>query len=211
MKNLPDWLKKILEETGLDQGKYSFGEDKELISGLPDGFTAVAESDTGALAVSDKNEGVIYCWENGEMGVFAVNEEEFKLAIRRDEAWEELSENMPVTKNVGLGLILTTKTETGERLTLGFKGSSRNSAMIIQGQLRADEMLEDALKRELETTLEISDYQVVDLVDDGGEFDDGQEVVPMFTVVLEVDNFDKISLTDHQIGWINLSKKELVN
>ena len=211
MKNLPNWLKQILDDSGLEQGKYLFGEGEVIIEALPEGFAGIAESDEGGLAVSNEGDGVVYRWEEGKLDVYAVNEDEFTLAVRRDEAWEELSENMPVTKNVGLGLILTTKTETGERLTLGFKGSSRNSAMIIQGLMKAEEMLEDALKRELETALEISDYQVIDLVDDGGELDDGQEVVPMFTVVLEVEDFDHTSLKDHQIGWINLNKKELVN
>lgn len=211
MKNLPDWLKQILDDSGLEQGKYVFGEGEVTISGLPEGFVGIAESEEGGLAISDKNEGVIYRWENGEMGVFAVNETEFKLAIRRDEVWEELSENMPVTKPVGLGIILTTKTETGERLTVGFKGSSRNSAMIIQGQMEAGEMLEDALKRELIDALEVEDYQVVDLVDDGGEMVGEAETLPMFVTVVEVEGFDPARLDDQRIGWINLNKTELAN
>jgi hypothetical protein len=131
---IPDWLKKILEVSGLEQGKYSFGEDGVELEQLPDEFVGVAECEGGGLAVAKKADGILYRFEQGKVNVYATTEEEFRLEIRRDEAWEELSENMPATKPFWLGIVIKSNNEDGEEMTLGFKGASRDSVMVIQGK-----------------------------------------------------------------------------
>lgn len=208
---IPDWLKKILDDSGLDQGIYSFGEGLVELAGLPEEFVGIAECEGGGLALAKKGDGVVYRLAGGKIQVYAVDEKEFKLAMRRDEAWEELSENMPATRPFWLGIVLKTKNEAGEEMTLGFKGESRDSIMVVQGEMKQDEMLEDALNRELKSALMITQYQILDVVDEGGDFESQGELVPMFTVMVGVEGFDPQVIGDPQIGWINLSKKEMVN
>lgn len=208
---IPDWLKKILDDSGLEQGKYFFDEESVELENLPDGFVGVAECENGGLAVAKKNDGVIYRLENGGVDVYAVDEKEFLLAIHRDEAWEELSENMPARRSFWLGVVVKMRSEAGEELALGFKGSSRDSVMVIQAEIKAEEMLQDALNRELKTSLMITNFEIMDVLDEGGVFEGKGVVVPMFTVVVEVEGFDPTTIGDPKVGWISLSKRELTN
>jgi hypothetical protein len=211
MLKIPDWLKKILDDSGLDQGKYSFGEEVMELAGLPAEFSGIAESEGGGLALSTKNDGVIYRFENGKVDVYAIDEREFLLAIKRDEAWEELSENMPAIRSCWLGIVIKSKSDEGEEITLGFGGTSRDAAMVIQAKMLPEEMLTDALNRELLETLEIKNYQILDVLDDGGEYEDGGELMPLFTVVVEVEVFDPDIIGDPRIGWIKMDKQKVLN
>jgi hypothetical protein len=208
---IPDWLKKILEVSGLEQGKYSFGEDSVELEQLPDEFVGVAECEGGGLAVAKKADGILYRFEDGKVNVYATSEEEFRLEIRRDEAWEELSENMPATKPFWLGIVIKSNNEDGEEMTLGFKGSSRDSVMVIQGKMLSEELLSDALHRELSEALEITDYQIIDVLDDGGEYEDQGQLMPLFTVVVGVETFDPEVMGDPRIGWVRVDRDKAIN
>lgn len=208
---LPNWLKKILDDTSLEQGKYTFEEDGVNIEGLPEEFIGVASCDGGGLAISKNNDEVIYRFENNQIDVYAVDEQEYVISRRRDDAWEELSENMPATNSFWLGIVLKTKTDVGEELTLGLKGLSKDSALVIQGKINTDEMLNDALNRELSEALMITDFEVADVLDDGGVMSDKDGDLPMFTVVVLVEEFDESTIGDPRVGWINMSKTKVVN
>ena len=95
----------------------------------------------------------------------------------------------------------------------GMKGESRDSAMVIQGELREDEMLSDALERELKESLEITEFEMMDVVDDGGEMETDKGAMPLFTAVVKVEGFEPDEVIhDARIGWIRTDKKpKLVN
>ncbi len=216
---IPTWLQEILDDSGTEQGPYSFGRfhDGEVetveLSKLPKGFIGIAEDeDEGGLAVTEPTDGVIYRLHDGEMETFSCDEEEYALALHRDIAWEELSENMPASRPFWLGIILKTKNEDGEVMTLGFKGETRQSAMVIRGRMETDDMLTDALNRELKEALEIEDYEVQDLLDDGGSVDTDGVEEPLFTVVVLVDQFEpSLMIQDKMVGWVGMEKKSLAN
>ena len=144
--NIPEWLKKKLEEGGNEIGIYSFQDGREVtLTGLPDDFIGIAVNEgNNGLAVSKRNDGVIYRFEHNHIEVFALNEAEFLAAVKRDTAWEELAENMPASEGFWLGIVLKTKSSQGSMLTLGFKGETRHSAMVIRARVEPGEMLNDA-------------------------------------------------------------------
>jgi hypothetical protein len=154
---------------------------------------------------------VVYRLEEGEVGVYAVDEAEFLLAVRRDEAWEALSENMPASKPCWLGIVVKSKNDEGEELTLGFGGASRDAAMVIQGKMLTEEMLTDALNRELLQALEVKNYQILDVLDDGGAYEENGVMMPLFTVVVGVEEFDPETIGDPRIGWIKMRKQQVLN
>lgn len=208
---LPDWLQDILNTSGPEQGIYTFG-DSVTLSGLPKGLTAVAEDgEGGGLVVSDPVDDAIYRFQDGEVDAYACDAKEFLLAVSRDEAWESLSENMPAGKPYWLGIVLKTKTDNGQWVTLGFKSTTRQSAMVIRGRAQQGDLLADALDRELREAMEITDYEVMDLYDEGGTADSAEaEGVeePLFTVEVKVDWFDPSEkIQDKSIGWIGAEKK----
>lgn len=208
---LPNWLQKILDDSGVEQGRYSFG-DEVVLKGLPKGLTAVAEDgEGGGLAVAEPVDGVVYRFQDDEVDAYACDEKEFRLSIRRDEAWEALSENMPAIDPFWLGIVLKTKTDEGQWLTLGFKSTTRQSAMVIRGRAQQGDLLADALDRELREAMEITDYEVMDLYNEGGTADSAEaEGVeePLFTVEVKVDWFDpNEKIQDKSIGWIGAEKK----
>jgi hypothetical protein len=216
---LPSWLQEIIEVDGTEQGSYSFGRfhDGEVeqveLAGLPKGFVGIAsDAQDGGLAVTEPTDGVVYRLQEGEMDTFACDEEEFVLAIRRDIAWEELSENMPASQPFWLGIVLKTKLDDGRIMTLGFRGDARQSALVIRGRMEADDMLSDALNRELKETLGLDDYEVEDLVDEGGTVEVDEMEEPLFTVVVWVEPFEPSEvIQDKLVGWMESGKKTLVN
>jgi len=208
---LPTWLQNILDDSGVEQGRYTFG-DEITIKGLPKGLIAIAEDgEGGGLAVSDPVDGAVYRFQDGEVDAYACDEKEFRMSVRRDEAWEALSENMPAIEPFWLGIVLKTKTDEGQWLTLGFKGITRQSAMVVRGRVQQSDLLTDALDRELHEAMEIMDYEVMDLYDEGGTADSPEDngvEEPLFTVEVKVDWFDPSEkIQDKSIGWIGEEKK----
>lgn len=208
---IPDWLKKILDDSGMEQGKYTFGDGEVSLAGLPDEFVGVAEGEGGGLAVAKKGDGVIYEYAGGEVNVYAIDEDEFRLAVWRDEGWEELAENMPSRRGFGLGIILKTVGDGGKQLTLGVAGDSRNSAMVIKGEMKPEEMLTDALDRELKNGLGITTYEVLDVMDDGGVWESDGTEMPLFVVVVLVEGFDPEEIGDSRVAWVGESSTKVVN
>jgi hypothetical protein len=212
-------LATFIEEHGEEVGKFTFAPIKNgsmetvSVENCPKGFAGVADSEEGdALVVAEKPDQILYQIEQGEIEVYATNAEEFIAAIRRDETWEELAENMPASKPYWLGIIVKTRNANGQLLTLGFKGETRNSAMVIRGRAETEEMIADALTRELKGALEITDYSVIDLVDDGGVVEDAGVEEPLFTVTVEVERFDPLEkIQDKRVSWIEMEGKKLVN
>jgi hypothetical protein len=209
---IPEWLEKYLDKNGNEVGPYTFGENVEIV-GLSGQFVGVAEDMNGdGLVVSKKYDGVIYRFQDGELTTFAINEAEFLVAVQRDARWEELAENMPALQPYWLGVVLKTKTDDGRTLTLGFRGELHYSAMVIRAQVKAGEMLIDALDRELLEVMEIEDYTVTDLFDDGGVVDIKNIEEPLFTVTVEVPYFDVEKLIqDKTAEWVEMEKKRIVN
>lgn len=209
MKNtlIPHWLQVVLDTSGLEQGPFTFGEGVVVMDDLPQEYVGIADAADGGLAVAKSGDGIIYRWVEGRLEVYAVNEQEFSRAIRRDEAWEELLENMPATATFGLGIILKSRDIENAELTLGYKGSHRDSVMVIQGEMRAGEMLTDALDRELREGLEIEEFEVLDVVDEHNEWEHEQGVLPSFTVKVLVKGFDPSVIGDARIGWIAMNNK----
>jgi hypothetical protein len=154
---------------------------------------------------------VIYRWRDGQISVFACDKEEYLVAIARETIWETLSENMPALQSYWLGIELKTITETGKELTLGFTGSARPSALVIRGRVEVGELLADALDRELTELLGIEDYEVLDVLDDGGTMEHEGVEEPLFTAVIKVERFevDK-KLPEVGVDWVELDKP-LVN
>jgi hypothetical protein len=210
---IPDWLKKILDDSGLEQGKYVFNPDGVEISGLPDEFVGIAESNDGGLAVTRTGrDGVIYRFEDGKIDVMAINKEEFVVEMKRDEAWESLEENMPAVHSFGVGIVLVAKSSSGERMILGTKGSVKPSALVISGQVKQDEMLIDAIKRELEAALEISDFEIVDVLDDGGILEEKKALIPSFRIEVEVEAFPvRERVKNALVDWVVADEKRQVN
>jgi len=213
-------LQEILEDTGTEQGLYSFGKfhDSEVelveLPKLPKGLVGIAEDGNGnGLAITDPTDGVVYRLHEGTMDTYACDEIEFAASVRRDIAWEELAENMPATQPYWLGIVLKSKDRDGETMILGFRGETRQSAMVVRGRVEDGDMLADALNRELKEALEIEDYEVLDLLDDGGSVDDADGVEePLFTVEVMVEEFDPNNvIQDKMIGWIKTGKKPLAN
>jgi hypothetical protein len=75
----------------------------------------------------------------------------------------------------------------------------------------SEELLSDALHRELSEALEITDYQIIDVLDDGGEYEDEGQLMPLFTVVIGVETFDPEVMGDSRIGWVSVDKDKVIN
>jgi hypothetical protein len=211
---LPDFVETLKADPDFNWGNFSWLEDHvESSVKIPAEFVVVAEDGAGGgLAVARVSDNILYRAEEGEIGVYALSEEELRLALYRDEAWEGLAENMPALRPYWLGIVLKAKREDGSELTLGFAGLQRQSALVIRGRVEADDVLTDALNRELAAALEIDDYTVLDLIDDGAVVEEEGVEQPMFTVMVEVEAFDpKEKIGDPTIGWIGGEKKRVEN
>jgi hypothetical protein len=211
---LPDFAETLKNDPEVNWGVFSWLEEHvESSLSVPAGFVVVAEDGTGGgLAVTKAGDNILYRLEEGEISAYALSEAELRLALYRDEVWEELAENMPASRPYWLGMVLKAKRNDGTELTLGFPGLKRQSAMVIRGRVETDDVLTDALNRELGTALGLDDYAVLDLIDEGGLVEENETQVPMFTVVLEVEAFDvKEKIGDPTVGWLSEEKKKRVD
>ena len=218
---VPDWLVSFIEKNGNEAGPYTFSRTSSSessiqsidLTNLPEEFAGIAEDGQGeGLAVAVKYDGVVYRLQDGEVFTYAINEAEFIIALQRDTRWDELAENMPALQSYWLGIILKTTMDDGRVLTLGYRGELHYSALIVRANVKAGEMLVDALDRELLEVLDIEDYTVIDLIDDGGVVDIKNVEEPLFTVTVNVSYFDIEKLIQDQAAeWVELDKKRIVN
>lgn len=191
--------RKMIRENGFTWGKWLFFrilEDGNLAkksdSDKIPGYVVIAGDNRGQrLALSTRQDGMVYLFGVDVFDVYAETEAILAHRLEKEELLEQISENLPAIQPFLINIRLHTDHDDQEKvLSFTSAKTEREHLFIIRGEVREEELLIDAIERELKEGMGIDGAEVMDIFEEeADEQDEEGNLIPTFTVPVKVPYF----------------------
>ena len=168
-------------------------------------------SDGEGLAVYEGSDGVVYRYtREGEVEVFAEDEEKLQHKLDRSGLWEQVMENIPTDREyfIDVSFYCGGNKQSVAQLCFGGEGEKmRDHLFVYRGVVEKGEIIQDALDRELGDRVGLSTYTFEGITDDEA-FESGkdEEYIPVFSIQVGVDKkeVEMVELGDLSLQWVEV-------